>query len=171
LNNDFGTGFDPAEQTTWEFDDMIAPYHPDPKAYIVEVLADPELFGSLPLILSTKILLTKIRGLFRGLHVVTSRPEVLKDVSRQWLDQYGIPYDKLIFTHDKGKYCHDQGASYIIEDAPHHAEDCHSYGIGVFLIDKPYNREVRERGGLWRVKHPMEIHPLLLEDLKTRKLS
>lgn len=171
FNTDFGTDFDPAKQTTWDFDHMIEPYHPDPKAYIAEVLSDAELFGNLPLILPTKILLTKLGGIFRAIHVVTARPEVLKDCSRLWLDRYGIPYSKLVFTHDKGAYCHSVAASYMIEDAPHHAEDVASYGIGVFLIDKPYNKGVRTRGGLWRVSHPMEILPILLEDLQTAKLS
>jgi deoxypyrimidine-specific 5' nucleotidase type C protein (NT5C) len=90
----------------------------------------------------------------------------LEKVTRDWLDYHLIPYDRLVFREDKAQYCRDEGAKYLIDDAPHHAEECLDYGIGVFLFDYPYNRHIEPRGGLWRIEHPLELPPLLVKDIK-----
>lgn len=170
INAEYGTSFHPSQITTWLFESLIADTVPNAGEYIGKTFADPDFILAQPLILPAKTLLRQVYQYFRGVHMVTSRPESIRAETAAWLDHYGISYSKLAHVTNKGEYCRQVGARYHIEDAPHHAEDVHSYGIGVFLIDKPYNQDVTPRGGLWRVSNPLEILPLLLEDLK-RPLS
>lgn len=166
FNNDFGLTLGPEDHSEWNFEPMLEAHCADPKAYITECLTDEDFFVDLPVMLPTLRMLKKVRGHFRGLHIVTARRKVLEQVTRDWLDDNLVPYDRLVMTNNKAQYCRKEGAKYLIDDAPHQAEDCHSSGIGVFLIDMPYNRNVKERGGLWRVHNPLEIVPIMEDDLK-----
>lgn len=166
INAEFGTDFHPRQITGWAIEELIGNVVPDANTYIWSTFSDPDFIASQPLVLPAKIFLRKAYQHFRGVEIVTSRPESIRAETAGWLDHYGIPYTRLVHTKNKGEYCQQAGARYMIEDAPHHAEDVHRYGVGVFLIDKPYNQHVEARGGLWRVTSPTDILPILLEDLK-----
>lgn len=166
LNARYGARVDPREVTAWK----MAPFWGDPPDWSEAFgeLADPGFLRELPLYLPALTMLRKVRGMVGSVHIVTAREKSSEGATRLWLDHYGIPYDRLAFTYDKALYCKNAGASHIIEDAGHHAAACHTLGVGVFLVDQPYNRDLTERGGIWRVRHHAEIPPLLAQDLKER---
>lgn len=169
IRADHGIDFFPADMTRWSTEELLAERGIENAGpYIGSIFDDPEWVANVPLILPMLPALRKIRGICNPLHVVTARRPHLVDTTRLWLNEYLIPFDKLVHTNDKAQYLREQKINYIIEDAPHHAESCLSYGIGVFLIDKPYNQGVQSRGGLWRITDPKEIPALLLQDLKER---
>jgi uncharacterized HAD superfamily protein len=165
MNRDFGTSFHPADQVQWSLEGNLAGVCDDPATYITGMFCDPAFYADLPLILPMLVVLRKIKQHFREVQILTSRPEQVRSATRAWLDEYGIPYDRLVMTQDKARYCFEVGAAYHIEDAPHHALAVAERGIGVFLIDKPYNRTMEPRGGLWRITHPMDIVTILRADL------
>jgi hypothetical protein len=140
-----------------------------PASYLANIWWDEAFLRNQPVILPMLRALTQLRGMVNQLYMLTARDPLchphVPAVTRLWLDEYGVPYDKVIFQPHKAEYCRTKGIKYIIEDSPATAEACHALGIGVFLIDHPYNRDVRARGGLWRVHHPSEIPRLLEEDL------
>lgn len=146
----------------------LAPVLPDAREWLDQIFADPAFLRELPLMLPMLRVLQQVRGMVQSIHIVTARPPTTQEITRYWLDCYGIPYDKFVMTQEKAEYCRSKRARYIVEDAPHHAEQCLDIGVGVFLIDKPYNRHLAARGGLWRIHHPMEIPDLLAADLAER---
>ena len=134
-----------------------------------EIFDDLALTGELPFMLPALTAMRQIRGMARQIHIVTARPDTddMVAATRRWLDVYGIPYEKLVFTADKAAYGRANGARYMIEDSLRHAKACHELGIGVFLVDAPYNREIEPVGGIWRVQSLLEIPELLAADLES----
>lgn len=164
INQTFNLDLHPNQITSYHYEPLVQPFITNPRAWLDDLFADKEFMVNCPLILPSLVGLRKIRGLSRAVHIVTARDPSTRDFTTQWLEDYGVPYDKLVFSSEKAQYCRDVGAKYIIEDAGHHAEDCHSYGIGVFLVDYAYNRYVEPRGGLWRVNTLLEVPALMAQD-------
>lgn len=172
IGDEFGLAVFPEDIDDWNAYERVLEGHvSDPRGWLDRTFADPGFLDAVPLVLPSLAALRRIRGYARSIHVVTSRPEgeETESATRTWLDGYGLPYDRIAFVADKSRYCRDFRISYIIEDAPHHAEACLERGIGVFLVDWPYNRRLAPRGGLWRVENPIEIPDLLIADHERRK--
>ena len=125
----------------------------------------PAVIGELPFVLPYRTALARVRGMTGGLHIVTERGDELLETSRAWLDSYGIPFDRIALRKDKAAYCRERRISYIIDDDPDVALSCQRTGVGVFLIDQPYNRAVPPLGGIWRVHAPLDIPGMLEHDL------
>lgn len=130
-----------------------------------EFWTSDEILGELPLVLPMLTALRAVRGMVKGVHVVTERDPVVKPVTRMWLDVYGIPYDQVVFRADKSAYCRESFVRYIIDDDADVARSCHNVGVGVFLIDQPYNRDVADVGGIWRITAPGDIPYILDQDM------
>lgn len=73
--------------------------------------------------------------------LVTSRPEKVAFITREWLDRNGIPYDELHFA-SKTKL---NGIPYdlFLEDQDNFAYEIADEGTFVLLFDAPWNRSVR----------------------------
>lgn len=88
--------------------------------------------------------------------VVSDRPPVLFEVTRDWLDRQGLDTVRLLFTRHKHSKSGDhkgltknQAAylyklTHVVEDAPHHgmALANREYVQRVFLLEAPYNKGV-----------------------------
>ena len=165
VNQELGLQLSPEDITQYAFEPLLEGVLENPRAWLTDLFDEPDWVSNYPLILPALSAMRKIRGMVTELHIVTARRDVVKDATRAWLFEHGFPYDKIVHTQDKAGYCREVKASYIFEDAPHHAEACHAAGVGVFLMDKAYNRNLTDRGGLWRVTNPLEIIPILKDDL------
>jgi len=85
------------------------------------------------------------------LHVITSRPEEVKEQTMRWINQW-VPEvaHSVHFTSDfdaakrrpKSEVCRDLAIDVFIDDAPHHVTDIASAVDTVFLMDAPWNRGV-----------------------------
>jgi uncharacterized protein len=84
------------------------------------------------------------------LHIITARPEQIKEKTFEWLDTY-FPnvFEKVIFTNlfygegvkrKKSDVCKELGVEVFIEDAFHNAHDVANAGIPVLLLDQPWNQ-------------------------------
>jgi uncharacterized HAD superfamily protein len=84
----------------------------------------------------------------------------VEDVTREWLKEYGIPYDKLILNpssnmhyFDKLAVCMQNGVNLMIEDHHDLAQELSEF-MPVILFDYPYNKHVKSenifRVGNWR---------------------
>ena len=87
--------------------------------------------------------------------VVSDRSVFAIRCAREWLILHGLAELNVLATHrehlPKWRVARDYGMAYAIEDAPHHAIDLAGAGIPVYLMDKPYNREVIENDLITRV--------------------
>lgn len=169
---DHGLVITPDQLTHYQrLDELLAEARVDP-GYLPDLFHDKDVLDNVPIMLPAIPALRRIRGMVQSIHIVTARNHHAYDwvsgITRSWLDRYGIPYDKLVFSTDKAAYCRSVQAGYLIEDAPQHAEAALALGVGVFLLDHPYNRQLADRGGLWRVGNHREIVDLLEADLSTR---
>lgn len=57
----------------------------------------------------------------------------------------------------KGQICKDLGIDFMIEDSKEHSEVCAEYGIKVFLLEKPWNKQTKEHKNIIKVKSWEEI--------------
>ena len=63
------------------------------------------------------------------------------DTSKNYLDKYGIHYDKLIIgAMEKGKICIEEGIDIFIDDNVKNCSDVYDVGIKTWLFDNPFNR-------------------------------
>jgi phosphoglycolate phosphatase-like HAD superfamily hydrolase len=114
----------------------------------------------------------RIAGLCKEVHIVTARnagsgPHVRSE-TEAWIERYGFAHTGLHFETDKVAHAKRHKLDYVIEDAPHTAEEAWRHGLRVFLVDATYNRHVKEKDGLWRVTHLTQIAPRLQTDWRTR---
>ena len=172
INEDLDLKLDPKDWTHyWHLDEIMAEYVKDPKEYVGSHFWKDGFLRGLPVYLSAIPAMKRIAGLAKEVHIVTmrntERNPTCKEQTRLWLDHYGFVYDKIAYTAQKAMYCRQNNIKYIIEDSPEHARECASVGIGVFLVNKPYNQDVVATGknGIWRVDLLTEIPRLLIEDL------
>ena len=81
------------------------------------------------------------------------------NMTKKWLEENNIYYDKLIFTdaYDKGQKsekCIENNVEIMIDDSASICKNCVENGITTLIMDKPYNREEN----LTRVKNWNEIY-------------
>ena len=87
-----------------------------------------------------------------NIYIITARNEYgmppeyygkMQELTREWLKNQDIKYDKLIFTRDSEKLhqCIENNVEIMIEDSPNNIEDI-SKKIKVIKFDCQYNRQV-----------------------------
>jgi len=174
LNERYNVYVNPRDLDTYHFEDYYSEHFglnkDEMTAYLTELWENPnylpESAPSLPMIRACR----ELAGMSldpQGPYIVTARVEKTRDMTKAWLDRYGIAYNSIIHTPDKASFVREKKIKYFIEDAPHQALEIASTGCGVFLIDYPYNRRVNATGlnGIWRVENPLEIPHLIRADL------
>jgi len=92
----------------------------------------------------------------------TSRHAMLREKTKESIEKYfqGM-FSKLhtnkyftkpgLFLLDKSKICHENDASFIVEDNLETAIRCAEKGIEVILFDKPWNQSFKEENKIKRV--------------------
>lgn len=86
-----------------------------------------------------------------------SNPEIM---TKQWLDKYGIEYDRLIITNihnpeEKAQICLKNNISIMIDDSSRIGLSIKEAGLTSLLMDTPYNKKTK---GLIRVHSWQEIY-------------
>lgn len=174
MNAEFGTDVSPAEVDDWNVADFWAKrcdFEPDLIAEAFDdIFHSEELLDTAAVNLPMVTVMRRLAGWSsdpNGPIVITARPPGLAQTTRLWLQEYGLPFSRLVHTPDKATYCREHKIRYILEDSPHQAVACHGVGVGVFLFDYPWNRHVEATGdnGIWRIHHPAAIPELLWSDL------
>lgn len=175
LNEEFGVDLHPDDVDEYDYAACYVRKFPDLderklRKRLAALMTDSEHLSKAAPSLPMLTALRELAGLSAdgtGVTVLTARPEELKGATRLLLDQHGIAYAKLIHTKDKTMACRNNQIRYLIEDCPEHAEGVKTAGVSVFLIDYPYNRQVKATGdnGVWRITNPIQIPGLLRADL------
>ena len=94
------------------------------------------------------------------------------NMTKEWLQENNIYYDKLIFTdsYDKGqksKKCIENNVEIMIDDSVSICKNCVESGITTLIMDKPYNRKEEK---ITRVKNWKEIYEYIT-NYKKEKLN
>lgn len=106
-----------------------------------------------------------LKGMGYKLVIVTARPQWqyrrLYADTLEWLDQYGVPHDHVLFNKDKVEAVHQHLAPAwplaFIEDHSRNAASLVEAGIEVLLLDKPHNQDALANSKLRRVASWDEI--------------
>ncbi|MEK7461706.1 MAG: hypothetical protein AAB586_01405 [Patescibacteria group bacterium] len=109
------------------------------------------------------------------LHVITAKPEELKNISLEWLDKHfpqtfaGIhftnqyQYQEKGLKRTKGEVCKELGVEFFVDDSLHNVNDIASFGIPALLFDAPWNQgEIKPP--IHRVYSWDEIVEILIEN-------
>lgn len=87
----------------------------------------------------------------KELHYVTSRgmsgvdsqsKQALARLTNEWLADNDFPFGSVSFWGDKAEVAEHWGLTAFVEDSPSNALQLAERGLGVVLIDQPYNRGV-----------------------------
>lgn len=95
---------------------------------------------------------------------VTRRPPSCIPVSEAWLKRHGFPLapvSSVAKEIGKAEVMDHLGCHAIVEDSGHEAQEIASAGLQVYLIDQPYNRDMR-RPDVHRVQTVLEAAALFL---------
>ena len=89
------------------------------------------------------------------------------EMTKKWLDENNIYYDKLILTnaydtHSKTKECLKNYIDIMIDDSKRICEDCVINNIKALLMDTPYNKDAN----ITRVHNWEEIYEFITEHEK-----
>ena len=84
------------------------------------------------------------------------------EMTKKWLDENNIIYDKLILTnaydtHSKAKECLKNHIDIVIDDSKRICEDCVTNNITTLLMDTPYNKD----SNITRVHNWEEIYEFI----------
>ena len=77
-------------------------------------------------------------------HVTSQRDIASREVTAQWLDRIGLPYDELYCGGDKVARCAEIGIDVLIDDSPENLERAVEAGITPATLLHPWNRELCE---------------------------
>lgn len=66
--------------------------------------------------------------------IITARPERSRSVTEEWLQRYGFPPCRIVFTDDKVEAARSLGITHAIEDSVRHATRYAAAGITCFLL-------------------------------------
>ena len=87
------------------------------------------------------------------------------NMTKKWLAEKEIPYDKLILTdayknnkHSKTEKCFENNIDIMIDDSIRNCRDCFENHITTLIMDKPCNREEKE---ITRVHNWKEIYEFI----------
>ena len=83
------------------------------------------------------------------------------NMTKKWLREKEIPYDKLIFTKykkEKAEKCIENGIDVMIDDSNSICRECYKKNITTLIMDKPCNREEKE---ITRVYNWKEIYEFI----------
>lgn len=94
------------------------------------------------------------------------------DMTRKWLNEKGIIYDKLILTdaynnnkHAKTEKCFENNIDIMIDDSIRICRDCIENNITTLLMDTPYNRTEKD---IIRVNNWKEIYEFIINYKKEK---
>ena len=107
--------------------------------------------------LSTKV--DKIRS-FGELDIVTGRGRDTIDYVIKWMSERGINFGRIVLV---GTYAPKAHLDYnvFIDDSPQHADEVANEGKMAFLYHQPWNKNVKERKNLIRIRSLLDVSSML----------
>lgn len=121
---------------------------------------DRGFFSGMPPMLDACVALRDIQALGFEVDIVTDRfwYSEIADDTKQWLARHAIHFSKLIFARrgEKHLVAAERGHRLFIEDQAGNAEIVSSV-TPVYLLDRPYNRTLRQSERVHRVASMEEI--------------
>lgn len=144
LNRQYGTKYKLGDWTDWDLSHCL---NVPGKAELNEFM--DRLFNDGLFMFTCRPLPYAVDGvsLLAGLgdvYYITSRHQDLADSTMSWLDRHNFPCGEIYMgVNDKASLAKELELNLCVEDAPHHALKLARAGVGVFLLDWPWNQGVK----------------------------
>ncbi|GGK12326.1 putative nucleotidase YqfW [Caldalkalibacillus thermarum] len=106
-----------------------------------------DIYAQAPPAEAAKAVLSELSGRHRLIYI-TARPPYLKDLTIQWFERHGLPYDhiELLGSHKKVKQAKQHGVELFFEDRLETANAmAEELDIPVILFNTPYNQGTAHR--------------------------
>jgi len=131
---------------------------------IIKEFRQGDIFLDLEVMDGARETLDRLYGNGHRLILVTSRPQIVEEKTRRWLDDKAIPFHELIFNENSKV----NGTPYevFIEDQGNFATELADDGTFVLLYDAPWNRHV-EHDNMDRVFNWDDIHRFMFPPCAT----
>ncbi|GAB6138592.1 5' nucleotidase, NT5C type [Halanaerobaculum tunisiense] len=123
-----------------------------------------KIFGQVSPYTKAKEVLTNLQKQGNRIILITAREERYNDVTRQWLAEHEIPFDKLIHSQDKAASCQQEDVEAFVDDKLKNLLAIKELEIPVFLMDMDHNHHYE--GAIPRVHTWQEIEKKIEEILK-----
>lgn len=146
-NERFGTSFSKEHFTSWHVHDLWGCSKEEAANRILDFYESPEHWKAIPMVGAVEAV--KNLKHFHELHIITAKPEDLRERTLKWLDKYFLDmFSGVHFANhlgggprrSKGEVAKEFGIEIFVEDALKNAEDVASYDIPVLLFDSPWNQ-------------------------------
>ena len=146
-NQRFGTNFQKEHFTSWHVHEVWGCSKEDAADRILEFYESPEHWEAQPM--EGAVEGVKNLKQFHDLHIITAKPEDLKERTLEWLDKHfpsvfsGVHFANHLGNgprRSKGEITNELGIEIFVEDSLKNAEDVSSHGIPVLLFDSPWNQ-------------------------------
>ncbi len=106
-------------------------------------------------------------GTKKNLYIKTSRPEVARESTLQWIKEHDIPVRRAVFTDMESKlsYIKDENIKLdcFVEDRFKFALEVAGDGVKVLLVDRPWNKKYKLENGIVRVKNWNQILDIIFK--------
>jgi uncharacterized HAD superfamily protein len=163
-NERFGTDYSPSMVTGWDWWREATPKEHGDFVWGDECFNSCEWTLSIPPAPFAVEVTQRLAEMGEQLFVVSDRPQHMWIWLAEWLGKHNIPYAE-VYTTNKKNYprkidvAEALSLTIAVEDAPHHGTEMPASGLFdmVYLIDKPYNRDVPLHDRLDRVQNWEEL--------------
>lgn len=146
-NTTYGTKYEKEHMTSFELNEVWNCTKEEAIKRVFDFYQSPEHWNALPV--NGAIEGIKNLKQYHNLHVITAKPEELKDKTSKWLNKH-FPqmFDGIHFTNyyngngpkrTKGEVCRELNIEFFVDDFLENVNDVSSLGIPTLLFDAPWN--------------------------------
>lgn len=140
------------EITTWEYSSSL-PITAEQERQVFNTL-HREYLSSIPDVPGAIAGMSHLRTL-APIWIITARPEWSRSATEDWLTSFGFVYDTLLFSASKSNIA--VPAIFFIDDNPETANQLIAKSKRIFLMDRPWNRDILDSELLTRVSSWSDI--------------
>jgi len=94
--------------------------------------------------------------------LITARHHNFKNLTKNWLKQYNIPYDTLIHEENKAPLAIEKNIKLFIEDNKKNAIKLLKNNIAVIIMDRYHNRSLKNNDKLYRAENWVDIKKYII---------
>jgi hypothetical protein len=148
VNDRFGLVHEYSSITTWGFLDFMEQPEVGQWAWGPDVYNSYRWTLGIPPMPGAAEAMRNLKKAGHQVRIVTARKNTHQGWIEDWLRTHGFGPFPCSYNEKKSVWARRYGYTIAIDDAPHQARDLMEEGVFVYLVDKPYNREIG------RVPHP-----------------
>ena len=142
VNDRFGLVHEHDDINTWDFLNFTEQPEVGQWAWGPEVYNNYHWTLTIPPMPGAKEAMRDLKKAGHQVRIVTARKNTQQGWIEDWLRTHGFGPFPCSYNEKKSTWAKRYGYTVAIDDAPHQAKELIEEGVFVYLVDKPYNREL-----------------------------